>query len=64
MELFPEELVVPQLEQPHVETDMCRVQTGVLEEQFEYPVQVLDIIGGFHIIHWRGYSRCVLPGVP
>lgn len=38
VELFPEKLVVPQLEQAHIQTDMGRVQPTILKEQFQYSV--------------------------
>lgn len=51
VELFPEKLVVPQLEQAHVQTDMGRVQSTILKEQFQYPVKVFDIIDGVGSAH-------------
>ncbi|MEM6734559.1 MAG: hypothetical protein AAF620_00695 [Bacteroidota bacterium] len=44
MEGLGEMILVPQLEKPHVQTDMGRVQTAILRKLLEDPVQMSDVV--------------------
>jgi len=47
VELGHKIVLVPQLEEPDIQTDMGRVQTVVLGKLGKHPVQVFDIIDVF-----------------
>ena len=44
MEINGEVVIVPQLEQGHVQTDVRGIQTAVFRELQEHGIQVLDVI--------------------
>ncbi len=48
MEISGKMVIVPQLEQGHVQTDVRGIQTAVFRELQEHGVQVLDVVYFFH----------------
>lgn len=62
IEVGHEIILVPQLEEPDIQTDMGRVQTVVLGKLCKHPVQVFDIID---VLHPKfGYGPCSVPALP
>lgn len=64
IEPIPKEIVVPQLEQGHIQTDMGRVQSAVLGKLVEHAIEVLDIIDFFQKDAISGYGPCSAPTLP